>query len=418
MRLIVITNPIAVPNEIRIIHDLFEEGLECLHLRKPDYSEAGVAALLVEISPKWRDRISLHQHHQLADEFGIKRLHFSEDKRNAASAGELSLLKMQGYTLSTSIHDSRALATLPDPFDYVFLGPVFDSISKAGYQSILQSDFKLNKYGKTCEVIALGGISPATIEGAAQMNFDGVAALGSIWKAPEQASQAFRALRVLAAGLKSGARNDVSWLHFISNKTPVMSHLQSIRLALEAGCRWVQLRVKDQTEAEVLDLACEARQLCDWYQAKLIINDFPNVAVAAGADGLHLGLADMPVQQARAIVGHKMVIGGTANTFEDILLRIQEGVDYVGLGPFRFTSTKQNLSPILGLEGYQRLTGQMRAAGRTVPVIAIGGILPDDVPALFAAGVHGVAMSSALIHADDPELVFNQIQQHHADHRR
>lgn len=502
MELIVITHPEPVPDESRIIQELFEEGLECLHLRKPDYSEAQIATLLSEIRPEWYDRISLHQHHQVADHFGMRRLHFSEGKRKTTSAETILSLKQQGYTLSTSIHSSEDLAILPDPFEYVFLGPVFDSISKAGYESILQSGFKLNKYRKPCKVIALGGIAAFNVPVARQMGFDGVAVLGTIWQAPDRARLAFHSLRIASfPGLKPGVgdgdpssllprlkpgarmsslvyaapnpglqpweatetqdavmtqetgaaratqttrdarpmwrdtqtqdarttqdaqatqdpRHAISQLHFISNQTQETTHLESIEKALAAGCKWIQLRVKNRPEEEVLELAVKAKTLCEEYQAKLIINDFPSVALAVEAHGLHLGLTDMPVPQARAIVGDEMVIGGTANTFGDIVLRIQEGADYVGLGPFRFTATKQNLSPVLGLEGYQRLIAEMNAAGLAIPIIAIGGIVPSDIPALLDAGVHGVAMSSALVQADDPGEIFNQIQTHYADHRR
>jgi thiamine-phosphate pyrophosphorylase len=96
-----------------------------------------------------------------------------------------------------------------------------------------------------------------------------------------------------------------------------------------------------------------------------------------------------------------MVVGGTANTFEHIQQRVQEGVDYIGLGPFRFTSTKEKLSPVLGLEGFQRIMEQVRTAGIQLPIVAIGGILADDVPGLRDAGIHGVAVSGAIITALD-----------------
>ncbi|MBO9611930.1 MAG: thiamine phosphate synthase [Dyadobacter sp.] len=203
----------------------------------------------------------------------------------------------------------------------------------------------------------------------------------------------------------------VDKLHFISNETSNMSHIDSIRLALEAGCRWIQLRVKNRPEQELLPIAREATRLCDSYGAKLIINDFPRIALAVEAYGVHLGLADMPVPDARALVGKKMIIGGTANTWEDIVRRIDEGADYIGLGPFRFTATKQNLSPILGIEGYRQLMRRMKAAGHSTPIIAIGGITADDIAAIRATGIHGVAMSGALITAADPQKTFYQIQQ-------
>lgn len=204
---------------------------------------------------------------------------------------------------------------------------------------------------------------------------------------------------------------EIARMHFISQENEQMSHIDSIKIALEAGCRWIQLRVKNRPEEEVLAMAREAVRLCDSYDAKLIINDFPLVAQAVEAYGLHLGLTDMPMPEARALVGEKMVIGGTANTWEDIVRRVGEGADYVGLGPFRFTNTKQNLSPILGIEGYRVLMRQMQEAGYATPIIAIGGIIPGDIGSLRAAGIHGVAMSGTLVGSADPQNTFYQIQQ-------
>jgi thiamine-phosphate pyrophosphorylase len=190
-------------------------------------------------------------------------------------------------------------------------------------------------------------------------------------------------------------------VYFISQQTATKTHVTAIEEALVAGCKLVQLRVKNQPETVVLELAKTVKTLCDQHNAKLIINDYPQVAKSVNAWGVHVGLQDMAVQDVRAIVGRNMVVGGTANTFEHIQQRILEGVDYVGLGPFRFTTTKEKLSPVLGLEGYQRIMDQMRAAAFYTPIVAIGGILPDDVPGLRDAGVYGVAVSGAISNAVD-----------------
>ncbi|MDO7742297.1 MAG: thiamine phosphate synthase, partial [Pedobacter sp.] len=153
------------------------------------------------------------------------------------------------------------------------------------------------------------------------------------------------------------------------------------------------------------------------YEAKLIVNDYPRIALQADAWGVHLGLDDMPVPEARALLGPDKCIGGTANTFADIQRRAAEGADYIGLGPFRFTTTKKNLSPIVGLQGYTELMKQMREAGITIPVIAIGGINPADIPAILQTGIYGIAISGVLTH--DPEQhqqiqnLFNQLYQQH-----
>jgi thiamine-phosphate pyrophosphorylase len=198
-------------------------------------------------------------------------------------------------------------------------------------------------------------------------------------------------------------------VYFISQQTATKTHLAAIEEALEAGCRLVQLRVKKEPESVVLDLAKKAKALCDRYNAKLVVNDYPHVASTVGAWGIHVGLQDMSPGAVRAIVGRDMIVGGTANTFEHIQQRVQEGVDYVGLGPFRFTSTKEKLSPILGLEGYQRIMDQVRAASIQLPIVAIGGVLSGDVPGLKDAGIYSVAVSGAVITALDQRAEVERI---------
>jgi thiamine-phosphate pyrophosphorylase len=188
-------------------------------------------------------------------------------------------------------------------------------------------------------------------------------------------------------------------------------HLAAIEKVLLAGGKWVQLRLKNLTEEEVLPLAIEAVALCKAHDARLIVNDYPLVALKSGAYGLHLGLDDMPIAKARAIVGPEMIIGGTANTLAQLQLRADEGADYIGLGPYRFTHTKQNLSPVIGLEGYVKLMAQMKAAGISIPIVAIGGIEAADIPLLLQAGLHGVAVSGALTNREDTELVINEMQE-------
>ena len=201
-------------------------------------------------------------------------------------------------------------------------------------------------------------------------------------------------------------------LYFISQQTATKTHLAAIEEALHAGCRLVQLRIKNQSEAEVLKQAIAVKAVCDLFNAKLIVNDFPHVAKAVTAWGIHVGLQDLPVAEVRAIVGKDMIVGGTANTFEHIQQRANEGVNYIGLGPFRFTTTKEKLSPVLGLEGYQQIMHKVKTAGIQLPIVAIGGILPDDVPGLLAAGIHGVAVSGVITNADDKQEVVNKINAH------
>lgn len=191
----------------------------------------------------------------------------------------------------------------------------------------------------------------------------------------------------------------ISTLHYISQQTATASHVDNIRAACDAGCRWIQLRIKEGPESLITNAALAARVICDRYGATLIINDHPHIAKATGAHGVHVGKNDMTVAAARQIVGEELIVGGTSNTLEDILQHVKDGADYVGLGPFRFTTTKQKLSPILGLEGIKEIMQELSARNISIPVIAIGGILEEDVPAILQTGVHGIAVSGLITHA-------------------
>ena len=196
-------------------------------------------------------------------------------------------------------------------------------------------------------------------------------------------------------------------LHYISQQPKNGTHLTAISQALEAGCKWIQLRIKNQPTEVILEQAIAANRLCNRHGAKLIVNDLPEIALKSGAYGVHLGLQDMSVSRAREIVGQKMIIGGTANTYQHIEQRIAEGADYIGLGPYRFTTTKEKLSLILGWEGINAIMRKLKTAN--IPVIAIGGIVPEDIAAIMETGVHGVAVSGAITYAANPVEVVEQM---------
>jgi thiamine-phosphate pyrophosphorylase len=198
-------------------------------------------------------------------------------------------------------------------------------------------------------------------------------------------------------------------IQYISQQTTTSSHLDNILMACAAGCKWIQLRMKDADIPTITAIAAFAKQTCDAYDAKLIINDHPDIAALIGASGAHVGKEDMSVAQARKIMGPGSIIGGTANSLEDILRHADDGADYVGLGPYRFTTTKQKLSPILGLEGIQHIMNQLQARNVTIPVIAIGGITLEDIPALRRTGIQGIAVSGLITHAADKARLIQQI---------
>lgn len=191
-------------------------------------------------------------------------------------------------------------------------------------------------------------------------------------------------------------------LQFISHYTERYSYLDSIRMALDGGCRWVQLRMKDAADDEVRRVAEEAQRWCRDAGATFIVDDRVELVRQIGADGVHLGKNDMPVSEARALLGDGFIIGGTANTFDDIRSHYEAGANYIGCGPFRFTTTKKGLAPVLGLEGYTYLIKRAREEGINLPIVAIGGITADDIPAIMSTGVSGVALSGTVLRAENP----------------
>ncbi len=189
---------------------------------------------------------------------------------------------------------------------------------------------------------------------------------------------------------------------FITHYTERYTYFESAQLALEGGCKWIQLRMKGASPEETEKEAVRVQELCKKYHATFIIDDHVELAKKLHADGVHLGKHDMPVADARRILGGGFLIGGTANTFEDIQEHYEAGADYIGCGPFRFTTTKQNLSPILGLEGYAHIIRRMKETGIHLPVIAIGGITFEDIPSIMQTGITGIALSGSILRAANP----------------
>lgn len=182
-------------------------------------------------------------------------------------------------------------------------------------------------------------------------------------------------------------------LHYISQGATAEEHISNIRQACIAGVTLIQLRLKNMSEKELLKYAEQAREITHQFHARLIINDHYKIAKAAKADGVHLGKNDTCTKIARAFLASWQIVGGTANTPEDCCNLIDKKVDYIGLGPFRFTKTKENLSPILGLKTY---TSILSTLNTSTPIIAIGGITLNDVPDLIKSGIYGIAASGEI----------------------
>ena len=198
-------------------------------------------------------------------------------------------------------------------------------------------------------------------------------------------------------------------VQFITHYTERYSYIDSARLALEGGCKWVQLRMKDADREQIYNTALQVKVLCQQYGATFIIDDHVELAKAVGADGVHLGKMDMPIAEARKLLGDKFLIGGTANTFQDVKNHYEAGADYIGCGPLRYTSTKSNLSPILGYDGYRKIIEQMQDAQIDIPIVAIGGIVETDIAKLMQIGLDSIALSSSILRAENPIKEMNNI---------
>ena len=190
MELIVVTSPDYFPGEGELINALFGAGLRLLHLRKPENDMAKFRALMNEIDPVYYQDIAIHQHHDLAGEFSVRRLHFPEKLWLCTTEQRKTELFTSGFRLSRSIHQWSTLADTAF-LDYVFFGPVFNSISKAGYLSTVPEDFCLAGLPAGLNVFAIGGITANRFADLKRMNFQGAALLGAIWNDPSSALKEF-----------------------------------------------------------------------------------------------------------------------------------------------------------------------------------------------------------------------------------
>jgi thiamine-phosphate pyrophosphorylase len=191
-------------------------------------------------------------------------------------------------------------------------------------------------------------------------------------------------------------------LQFITHSDNPEDCYESVQKVLEGGCRWTQLRMKENPMEDIEKTALKIQLLCKKYNAVFLINDHVELCKKINADGVHLGKNDMPPEEARKILGNEFIIGGTCNTFEEIN-HIKDHVDYVGCGPFRFTSTKKDLAPVLGLKGYLNIIWNCRSRSIHIPIVAIGGITAEDISSILQSGPNGVALSGAILNAEDPE---------------
>lgn len=378
MKKIAITYPDFFDGEAdKIVSLLINGDFWRVHIRKPGSTPDAMAALIAAIPEALRNRLSVHDHFHLATQMHIGGVHLNSRNCKVPDG-------WRGLT-SRSIHSIAEIASVSE--DYAFLSPIYPSISKPGYRAEFNRDEL--RIAVNPKIFALGGVTPDRIAELESIGFGGAAMLGSVWRATI-GREAFR-------------------LQLITNPSDAHSVVDGARLALNGGCRWVQLRHKDAGRGQLVDEGGEIMEACREVGATFIVDDHVEVVRELGADGVHLGKNDMPVSEARKILGPSKIIGATANTFDDIARAWRDGADYVGLGPFRFTTTKKNLSPVLGIEGYHSIFERCRAEGIGLPIVAIGGIMPDDIPQIIAAGASGTALSGCILNSTDPSAKTKEI---------
>lgn len=169
-----------------------------------------------------------------------------------------------------------------------------------------------------------------------------------------------------------------------------------IRQAIGGGADCIQLREKEATSRELLEMAVLLRRITRETDIRFIVNDRVDIALAADADGVHLGQDDLPIAVARKLLGPEKIIGISTHSVQEAIAAEQAGADYIGLGPIHPTQTKLDAEPVIGVEGVREVRRHV-----SIPIVAIGGIKQPDVAEIIRAGANGVAVISAIIGAND-----------------
>lgn len=380
MRRIGITSEVEVFREQERIINFIQSGyVNYFHIRKPSFSEQQMREYLSVFPKEVRQKLSLHDFHSLAFEMGIGGIHIN--KRNPILKEEYNEKRV-----SVSCHSIEQVKEWKERASYVFLSPIFDSISKKGYKSAFSFN-ELKKYFNDKildnKVVALGGVTKDNIKELENIGFSSCALLSDLWQLPK--------------------------IMFITPNKTKEEIIKECNIVLQEGIKFIQLRMKKASNDEILEVAKQIRPVCDKYCAILTVDDKIELLKSNLFDGVHLGKNDMPIKQAKQITQNKYLLGATCNTIQDVQKAIENGADYLGIGPYKYTTTKQNLAPILGLEGYQDIVKNMRAKNLNIPFYAIGGITLEDLLPLKEIGIFGIALSGAISTATNKQSIIKEI---------
>ncbi len=200
-------------------------------------------------------------------------------------------------------------------------------------------------------------------------------------------------------------------LQFITSTNCSLSIFQQAQHFFDAGGLWLQIRDKSKTTRQLIELAHKIIHLADAYSAKVTINDFAPIALETNAFGVHVGWKDLSVKDVKQLLNPNQIIGLTINSTAQIDAINNSSVrpDYFGMGPYAFTTTKKNLSEILGLKGINRNLEHMKQNKLNIPVLAVGGIVMSDLEHLRSLGVYGIAISSLFVNSSQKKAVVEQI---------
>lgn len=394
-------------DEARILTSILEldDNLR-VHLRHPQAGDAELSAIVDGIPHALWSRVSIHGHNAVAAAHIGVGVHLSSAA--LAEGGALPPCTV----LSGSCHTAAEVAAAPAALSYVTLSPVFDSISKHEYAAAINPSGPAVRLCLSARrVIALGGMTPEHIADVAAAGFAGAAFLGYVWEGGE----ALERCRRIVAAARGVSRNIPgrfpSPVHLVTDGVDVATTVEQARQAVSGGCRWVQVRMKDAVSADRDAALILLRDFCHSHGTTLIVDDDVQAVHRTSIDGVHLGREDMDPAEARAILGPVPLIGATVNCAADAERLVAKPIDYIGLGPWRFTTTKRRLAQPLGAQGTRDLVRHIRDLGIRVPILVIGGIVGEDIPAVLASGSDGIAVSSAICRAADPAAAVRRIMQ-------
>lgn len=201
----------------------------------------------------------------------------------------------------------------------------------------------------------------------------------------------------------------IAKLHYLTQDLDDRSHIEQVKIACEAGAKWIQYRCLSKTDEEMLDELKIIGEICDDWGATLIITNHVHLVNLADIQGVHIEDMDADISLVRAQLGDSKTIGASATHISQIKKHIKNGVDYIGCGPFAHTDTKPNDCKHWGIYGYQAAVLELKENDLHTPLIAAGGIGLTDVTELLKTGIHGVAISAAINKTDNPSEVYKEI---------